>query len=121
MSGLSNGKENLKGKEMSVQKSVVMGKERVVIYTKDLSDEDKKLVEDVYSNVNDKSMGDNVSLTRIFIEGLKKLSSKDIERIQKDSLSAKDLIQIELEEYNNKNNSNLSLYEFAAMKMKLLQ
>lgn len=87
----------------------------------DLS-KDKKTLEkvmDLLVDANKKDYGKEISFKDLSIYALSKLTSKDIEKIQEDSLSEMEKVEKVLDEYNQKNNSSLSLGEYLVKQLKI--
>jgi hypothetical protein len=74
--------------------------------------ESKENIIKVLEQVNDKSFGREINVKEILLILLPKLTSKEVERLQENSLSDKEKIQQAHIEYNQKNNSNLTFDEF---------
>lgn len=74
--------------------------------------ESKESIIKVLEQVNDKSFGREINVKEILLILLPKLTSKEVERLQENSLSGKEKIQQAHIEYNLKNNSNLTFDEF---------
>ena len=78
-----------------------------------------KIARDLIVKANNKNLGKEVSFTDIVTYSLTKLSDKDIETIQDQSLDEMDRVKKHLEIYNQKNGSNLDLGEFLVTKLKI--
>jgi hypothetical protein len=74
--------------------------------------ESKECIVKVLEQVNDKSFGREINVKEILLILLPKLTSKEVERLQENSLSDKEKIHQAHIEYNQKNNSNLTFDEF---------
>ena len=70
-------------------------------------------------SLNDKNYGSIVSVKDILIWALDKCVDKDIERIKESSLSLEDKVKRELQSINERDNTELSIYEAFAKKMKI--
>lgn len=68
---------------------------------------------------NNKNYGREIILKDLVLVAIPKLTSKDIERIQEQSLNEMERVQRLCDEYNEKNNLNLSLGEFLIKKFNL--
>lgn len=66
---------------------------------------------------NEKNYGKPVLFKDLCLYAVSKLTDKDIERIQERSLSKMEKVHRSLEDYNKKNNLNLSLEEFLVKKL----
>lgn len=87
----------------------------------DLS-KDKKTLEKVINlliEANKKDYGKEISFKDLSLYAIGKLTSKDIEKIQEDSLSEMEKVEKVLDEYNQKNNSSLSLGEYLVKQLKI--
>lgn len=83
------------------------------------ANESLKLVQDLLVEANKKDLGDEITIKELAINGIKKLNSKDIERIKEDSLSEMEKVKKHLNDYNLKNNTNLDLGEFLVKKLNI--
>lgn len=87
----------------------------IIDVSKDKSSQE--LILKLLESANNKEHGREVSLRDIVVVALSKLTSKDLEKIQEDSLSEMEKVEKALLEYNKKNNSNLTLGEFLVKKL----
>ena len=78
-----------------------------------------KLVQDILIKVNDKHHGVEVLFKDIALFSIEKLTIKDIDKLQENSLSEMEKVQRSLDEYNTKNNLKLSLGEYLLKKLNL--
>jgi elongation factor P--beta-lysine ligase len=68
--------------------------------------------------INDKNKGRKLTVSDAFIYMLSKISDEDVKSIISSSLTADDLAEIELENYNTQNSTNLTLSELLLLKLK---
>lgn len=78
-----------------------------------------KLVFNLLESANQKDYRAEVTFNDIALFALSKLNNKDIEKIQDNSLSEMEKVNRALDEFNKKNNSNLSLGEFLVKKLSI--
>ena len=81
---------------------------------------DEKMREKVFSlleQANNKTYGREITFRDLAIHALSKMSEKDVEKIQEGSLSEMERVQKHLDEFNQKNNTNLGLGEFLVKKL----
>lgn len=84
--------------------------------------EDKESLEMVFTllcKANNKDVGREIKFKDLALFGLSKLTDKDIEKIQENSLSEMEKVQKALKEYNKKNGTNLDLGEFLVKKLNI--
>ena len=84
--------------------------------------EDKESLEMVFGllgKANKKDVGREIKFKDLALFGLSKLTEKDIERIQENSLSEMEKVGKALKEYNQKNGTNLDLGEFLVKKLNI--
>jgi hypothetical protein len=79
----------------------------------------QELIFELLRNANNKEYGREIILKDIVIPALGKLTAKDIEKIQEDSLTEMQKVEKTLLEYNKKNNTKLSLGEFLVKKLNI--
>lgn len=72
----------------------------------------KDILMNVLKQANDKAYGREVNLKDLLLILLSKVTTKDIEKLQENSLTDKEKIQKSHIEFNRRNNSNLSFDEF---------
>jgi hypothetical protein len=102
----NQGEQNKKNKEQT---------KFIIDVSKDKSSQE--LILKLLESANNKEHGREVSLKDIVVVALSKLTPKDLEKIQEDSLSEMEKVEKALLEYNKKNNSNLTLGEFLVKKL----
>lgn len=68
--------------------------------------------------INDKDKGRKLTVSDIFICMLSKISDDDVKNIISSSLTADDLAEIELENYNTQHSTNLTMSELFLLKLK---
>lgn len=98
----------------------VLNKEQTKFFV-DLSKDEKELktVQEFLLKANNKKHGGEVLFKDIALYAMGKLTVKDIDKIQENSLSEMEKVQRSLDEYNTKNNVNLSLGEYLLKKLNL--
>ncbi|WP_127716705.1 hypothetical protein [Halobacteriovorax sp. HLS] len=98
----------------------VLNKEQTKFFV-DLSKNEKelKIVQEYLLKANDKKHGGEVLFKDIALYAMGKLTTKDIDRVQENSLSEMEKVQRSLDEYNAKNNVKLSLGEYLLKKLNL--
>ncbi len=74
--------------------------------------EEKELILNVLRQANEKDFGREIQLKDVLILLMSKLNSKDIEKLQENCLSDKERIRKAHNEFNKKNNTELSFDEF---------
>jgi hypothetical protein len=79
----------------------------------------QELIFELLRNANNKEHGREITFKDIVISALGKLTAKDIEKIQEDSLTEMQKVEKTLLEYNKKNNTKLSLGEFLVKKLNI--
>lgn len=79
----------------------------------------RQLIQNFLNQANNKSYGREVILKDLVLISLPKLTPKDIERVQENSLSEMERVQRALDEYNKKSDTKLSLGEFLVKKLSL--
>lgn len=77
----------------------------------------QELIFDLLKTANNKEHGREVKLKDLLYPALTKLTPKDIEKIQEDSLTEMQKVEKALIDYNKKNNLNLSLGEYLVKKL----
>jgi hypothetical protein len=122
--------EEKKNKEEKEKNSGRMGKnkKRVGVINKeqsrffiDLGSSEKVRLRllNVLEEVNEKDYGEDISFKELIIYCLNKISEKDIERIKESSLSEMEKVSRSLNEFNEKNNSNLTLGEYLVKRLNI--
>ena len=79
----------------------------------------RQLIQNFLNQANKKDYGREVILKDLVLISLPKLTPKDIERAQENSLSEMERVQRALDEYNKKAETKLSLGEFLVKKLGL--
>ncbi len=87
----------------------------------DLGDDQEVLllVIRLLSEANNKAYGREINFRDLVIHAIPKLNSKDIEKIQDQSLSEMERVKRLLDEHNEKNKTSLSLGEFLVKKLSI--
>lgn len=87
----------------------------------DLSKNQKDLreIQELLVKANNKDYGEEVLFKDLCLYAIAKLSNKDIERIQDNSLSEMEKVERSLCEYNTKNKLELSLGEYLLKKLNI--
>lgn len=85
----------------------------------DLSDDKSKLAEvfNLLEKANKKDLGRDIVFKDLALIGISKLTEKDIEKIQDQSLTEMERVQKSLDEYNLKSGLRLSLGEYLVKKL----
>jgi len=103
-----------------VKEEFILNKDQTKFFV-DLS-KDKKILKDIMSlleQANNKSYGREITFKDLSIYAVKKLNSKDIEKIQENSLSEMEKVERALDDYNSKNGESLSLGEYLVKQLKI--
>jgi hypothetical protein len=79
--------------------------------------ESRDLIINLLAQANNKTYGKEIMLKDLLISVLPKITNKDIDKIQENSLDEMEKVERARDEYNKKNNSSLSLGEFLVMKL----
>lgn len=77
------------------------------------------LIKKLLSEANHKSYGREIIFRDLVIHALPKLNSKDVEKIQDQSLTEMERVKRLLDEHNEKNKTSLSLGEFLVKKLSI--
>jgi hypothetical protein len=77
------------------------------------------LINRLLSEANNKSYGREIVFRDLVIHAIPKLNSKDIEKIQDQSLTEMERVKRLLDEHNEKNKTALSLGEFLVKKLSI--
>mgnify|MGYP000538297119 FL=1 len=87
----------------------------------DLGDDQEVLllVIKLLSEANNKAYGREINFRDLVIHAIPKLNSKDIEKIQDQSLNEMERLKRLLDEHNEKNKTSLSLGEFLVKKLSI--
>lgn len=81
--------------------------------------ETRDLIAKLLGEANSKSFGREIVLKDLIIASIPKLTSKDIERIQENTLTDMEKIERLLIEHNEKNKTTLTLGEFLVKKLNI--
>ncbi len=110
-----------RGRKPKNEKRVIeINREQTKFYI-DLS-RDKKIREKLFNileKTNDKDYGGIVTFKEVMLLGFSKLVEKDIDKLKESSLSEMEKVQRTLDEYNQKNSTNLKLGEFLVKKLNI--
>ncbi len=98
----------------------VLNKEQTKFFV-DLSKDEKDLgkIQEVLVEANTKKHGGEVLFKDLALYAINKLSKKDIEKLQENSLSEMEKVERSLDEYNIKNGTKLNLGEYLLKKLNL--
>jgi hypothetical protein len=77
------------------------------------------LIKKLLVEANNKSYGREINFKDLVIHAIPKLNSKDVEKIQDQSLSEMERVKRLLDEHNEKNKTALSLGEFLVKKLSI--
>jgi len=77
------------------------------------------LIKKLLVEANNKSYGREIIFRDLIIHALPKLNSKDVEKIQDQSLTEMERVKRLLDEHNEKNKTTLSLGEFLVKKLSI--
>ena len=115
-------KINKRGRKPGKRQESQVDKEQSKFFV-DLSKEQSVLesIMMLIREANKKSLGREITFKDLVIYALPKLTIKDLERIQDNTLSSMERVQKALIEYNQKHSTNLDLGEFLVKKMNLLK
>jgi len=103
-----------------IKDELILNKDQTKFFV-DLS-KDKKILKDIMDlleQANNKSYGKEITFKDLSIYAVKKLNSKDIEKIQENSLSEMEKVERALDDYNSKNGESLSLGEYLVKQLKI--
>lgn len=81
--------------------------------------EDLKKIQELLIEANNKKHGGEVIFKDLALYAISKLSKKDLEKIQENSLSEMEKVERSLDEYNQKNGTKLNLGEYLLKKLNL--
>ncbi len=81
--------------------------------------EQKELIQGILNQANNKNYGREIILKDLVLMALPKITPKEIERLQENSLSEMEKVAKALDEYNKKAEVKLSLGEFLVKKLAL--
>jgi hypothetical protein len=87
-------------------------KQRYIYIRKDAQDPTAILIDDLLMRCNQKNEGGIVDFSSLISYSLKLIKDEDISEIQNASLSDEDRVNAAVTEFNNKNGTNYTLYEF---------
>jgi len=107
-------------KPKRVKEEFILNKDRTKFFV-DLS-KDKKILKDIMDlleQANNKSYGKEITFKDLSIYAVKKLNSKDIEKIQESSLSEMEKVERALDDYNSRNGESLNLGEYLVKQLKI--
>jgi len=79
--------------------------------------ESKEMILNLLAQANSKSYGKEIILKDLVLMALPKLTAKDIEKIQENSLTGMEKVERALDEYNKKSETKLTLEEFLVKKL----
>ncbi len=102
-------------------------KKRVVInedqskFVMNLNENDKERSEliKILKEANNKDFGSEVGFKELVLYSLSKITAKDIEKIKDQSMTEMERVEKSLNDYNEKNNTSLSLGEYLVEKLKI--
>ena len=120
--GIKNKAEKRKrGRKRKDEKEVYFLKKDQSKFFIDLSKDEKELelVQELLVKSNKKDYGKEITIKELALAGLAKLTSKDVDKLQENSLSEMEKVQRTLEDYNKKNKTNLDLGEFLVKKLNI--
>ena len=80
--------------------------------------ERQKLI-NVLEEANKKDYGDEINFKELVLYSINKITEKDIERLKESSLSEMEKVTRTLNEYNQKNNSSLTLGEYLVKRLNI--
>ena len=83
---------------------------------------DKDNLEKVFNlleSANQKEHGREITFKDVALYGIAKITNKDIDKIQENSLSEMEKVKRHLSDYNKKNGTNLDLGEFLVKKLSI--
>lgn len=78
-----------------------------------------EMIFDLLLKANKKEFGREITFKDLSLYGLKKLTNKDIEKIQENSLGKMEKVERHLKEYNEKNGTDLGLGDFLVKKLNI--
>jgi len=81
--------------------------------------ERQKLI-NVLEEANKKDYGDEINFKELVLYSINKITEKDIERLKESSLSEMEKVTRTLNEYNQKNNSSLTLGEYLVKRLNIV-
>lgn len=81
--------------------------------------EQKELIQEILNQANNKSYGREIILKDLLLISLPKVTTKEIEKLQENSLSEMEKVSKALDEFNKKAEVKLTLGEFLVKKLAL--
>jgi hypothetical protein len=81
--------------------------------------EEHDLVKELLSTLNDKTFGREITIKDLLLWSARNMTEKNKNKLKEDTLSLKDKVLKRLKEENEKNDTNLDIYEVLANKMKI--
>jgi hypothetical protein len=113
------GKEKRKGrKKKEMNEEVNTNKEQNKFFIDVSKDsESKEMILNLLAQANSKSYGREIILKDLVLFSLPKLTTKDLEKIQENSLTEMEKVERALDEYNKKSETKLTLGEFLVKKL----
>ena len=81
--------------------------------------ESQKMIFDFLLRANKKEQGQEVTFKDLALFSLKKLTNKDIEKIQENSLTEMEKVELARIEYNKRTGQNLDLGEYLVRKLNI--
>jgi len=82
--------------------------------------EGREIINKVLDEANNKSLGREILFKDIVLMAFTKITPKDIEKLQENSLTEMERVERLLTEHNKKNNSSMSLGEYLVRKLNLI-
>lgn len=115
-------KINKRGRKKSEERETQINKEQFKFFV-DLSKEQAVLANiiSLIHEANKRAYGREITFKDLAIYALPRLTPKDLERIQENTLSDMERVQKLLDEYNQKNSTCLELGEFLVRRMNILK
>ncbi|MBL7665283.1 MAG: hypothetical protein JNM93_09125 [Bacteriovoracaceae bacterium] len=107
-------------KPKNQKKEYVINQERSKFYV-DVSDdkENLDLIFSLLKKANAKNYGREINFKDLCLLLLTKVTDKDIEKLQENSLSEMEKVERSRDEYNRKNNTNLTLGEYLIKRLNI--
>ncbi len=79
----------------------------------------RELIQNILNQANNKNYGREIILKDLVLIALPKITTKEIEKLQENSLSEMERVSMALDEYNKKSEVKLTLGEFLVKKLAL--
>lgn len=79
----------------------------------------RELIQNILNQANNKNYGREIILKDLVLIALPKITAKEIEKLQENSLSEMERVSMALDEYNKKSEVKLTLGEFLVKKLAL--